>query len=218
MRVILAEDSLLTREGLARLLEGLGHQVLAQIDRPELLLAEVTRYQPDIVLIDIKMPPTYTDEGLRAAAAVRSQHESIGVLVLSQYIVVSYVTDLLEQAPTRAGYLLKDRILEARTLDDALRRISAGETVIDPELVRVLLQSVSRAGPLATLSTREHQVLGLMAQGLSNRGIAERLVISLNTAETHIQRIFTKLGLPETAHDNRRVHAVLTWLHEPRER
>jgi DNA-binding NarL/FixJ family response regulator len=218
MRVILAEDSLLTREGLARLLEGLGHQVLAQVDRPELLLAEVTRHQPDIVLIDIKMPPTYTDEGLRAAAAVRSQQESVGVLVLSQYVVASYATDLLEQAPTRAGYLLKDRILDAHTLDDALRRISAGETVIDPELVRVLLQSASRIGPLATLSTREHQVLGLMAQGLSNRGIAERLVISLNTAETHIQRIFTKLGLPDTAHDNRRVHAVLTWLHNPTDR
>ncbi|MDQ3762455.1 MAG: response regulator transcription factor [Actinomycetota bacterium] len=218
MRVILAEDSLLTREGLARLLEGLGHHVLAQVNRPELLLAEVARHLPDIVLIDIKMPPTYTDEGLRAAAAVRSQHESVGVLVLSQYVVAGYATDLLEQAPTRAGYLLKDRILDAHTLDDALRRISAGETVIDPELVRVLLQSASRAGPLTTLSAREHQVLGLMAQGLSNRGIAEQLVISLNTAETHIQRIFTKLGLPDSAHDNRRVHAVLAWLHNPTDR
>jgi DNA-binding NarL/FixJ family response regulator len=218
MRVILAEDSLLTRAGLTRLLEGLGHHVLAQVDRPELLLAEIARHQPDIVLIDIRMPPTYTDEGLRAAAAVRSQYKNLGVLVLSQYTVASYATDLLEQSPTRAGYLLKDRILDARTLDDALRRICAGETVIDPELVRVLLQSASRTGPLATLSTRELQVLGLMAQGLSNRGIAEQLVISLNTAETHIQRIFTKLGLPDTAHDNRRVHAVLTWLHDPRGR
>jgi DNA-binding NarL/FixJ family response regulator len=218
MRVILAEDSLLTRAGLARLLEELGHHVLAQVDRPELLLTEIARHRPDIVLIDIKMPPTHTDEGLRAAAAVRSQYERVGVLVLSQYIVASYATDLLKQSPTRTGYLLKDRILDAHTLDDALRRICAGETVIDPELVRVLLQSASRTGPLATLSTREHQVLGLMAQGLSNRGIAEQLVISLNTAETHIQRIFTKLGLPDTAFDNRRVHAVLTWLHDPRER
>jgi DNA-binding NarL/FixJ family response regulator len=218
MQVILADDSLLTREGLARLLERLGHHVLAQVDRPELLLAEVTRHQPDIVLIDIKMPPTYTDEGLRAAAAVRSQHESVGVLVLSQYVVASYATDLLEQAPTRAGYLLKDRILDAHTLDDALRRISADETVIDPELVRVLLQSASRAGPLTTLSAREHEVLDLMAQGLSNRGIAEQLIISINTAETHLQRIFTKLGLPNTANDNRRVHAVLTWLHNSTDR
>lgn len=218
MRIILADDSLLIREGLARLLEGLGHHVLAQVDRLELLLAEVARHQPDIVLIDIKMPPTYTDEGLRAAAAVRRQHESVGVLVLSQYLVASYATDLLERTPTRTGYLLKDRLLDAHTLDDALRRISAGETVIDPELVQVLLQSANRAGPLATLSTRENQVLDLMAQGLSNRGIAERLVISLNTVETHIQRIFTKLGLPDTAKDNRRVHAALTWLHNSTER
>ncbi len=213
MRVILADDSLLVREGLTRLLDKLGHHVLAQVDRLELLPAEVTRHQPDIVLIDIKMPPTYTYEGLRAAAAVRREHESVGVLVLSQYVVARYATDLLEQAPTRAGYLLKDRLLDAHTLDDALRRICAGETVIDPELVRILLQSASRAGPLATLSAREHQVLGLMAQGLSDRGIAKRLVISLNTVGTHIQRIFTKLGLPNTAHDNRRVHAALTWLH-----
>ncbi len=213
MRVILADDSLLIREGLARLLEGLGHHVLAQVDRPELLLAEVARHLPDIVLVDIKMPPTYTDEGLRAAAAVRRQHERVGVLVLSQYVVAGYATALLDQTPTRAGYLLKDRLLDAHTLDDALQRIAAGETVIDPELVRVLLQSASRAGPLATLSTRERQVLGLMAQGLSDRGIAGRLVISLNTVGTHIQRIFTKLGLPHTADDNRRVHAALTWLH-----
>jgi len=213
MRVILADDLLLAREGLTRLLEGLGHYVLAQVDRPEPLLTEVAQHQPDIVLIDIKMPPTYTDEGLRAAAAVRRQHESVGVLVLSQYVVADYATELLEQAPTRAGYLLKDRLLDAHTLNDALRRISAGETVIDPELVRVLLQFANRAGPLATLSTREQQVLDLMAQGLSDRGIAERLVISLNTVGTHIQRIFTKLGLPHTANDNRRVHATLTWLH-----
>jgi DNA-binding NarL/FixJ family response regulator len=215
MRVILADDSLLIREGLARLLEGLGHHVLAQVDRLELLLTEVARHRPDIVLIDIKMPPTYTDEGLRAAAVVRRQHESVGVLVISQYVVAGYATDLLEQAPTRVGYLLKDRLLDAYTLDDALRRISAGETVIDPELVRVLLHSASRAGPLATLSAREHEVLALMAQGLSDRGIAGRLVISLNTVGTHIQRIFTKLDLPATANDNRRVHAVLTWLHNP---
>ncbi len=212
MRVILADDSLLIREGLTRLLEGLGHNVLARVERPELLLAEVTRHQPDIVLIDIKMPPTYTDEGLRAAAAVRQRCESVGALVLSQYVVADYATALLEKTPTRVGYLLKDRLLDAHNLDDALRRIAAGETVIDPELVRTLLQTASRAGPLATLSTRERQVLGLMAQGLSDRGIAERLVISLNTVGTHIQRIFTKLGLPDTANDNRRVHAALTWL------
>jgi DNA-binding NarL/FixJ family response regulator len=215
MRVIVADDSLLIREGLTRILEGLGYHVVAHVERTELLLAEVARHRPDIVLIDIKMPPTYTDEGLRAAAEVRRRHESVGVLVISQYVVASYATDLLEQTFTRAGYLLKDRLFDAHTLDDALRRISAGETVIDPELVRVLLQSASRAGPLATLSEREHQVLGLMAQGLSDRGIAGRLVISLNTVGTHIQRIFTKLNLPATVNDNRRVLATLTWLQNP---
>lgn len=215
MRIVLADDSLLIREGLTRLLEGLGHCVLARVDHPELLLAEVAQHRPDIVLTDIKMPPTYTDEGLRAATTVRQKHHSVGVLVLSQYVIPSYATSLLKKAPARAGYLLKDRLLHVHALSDALRRIAAGETVIDPELVQALLQSANRAGSLATLSTRECQVLGLMAQGLSDRGIAEQLVISTNTVGTHIQRIFMKLGLPDTDNDNRRVHAVLTWLHNP---
>lgn len=215
MRIVLADDSLLIREGLTRLLESLGHCVLARVDRPERLLAEVAQHRPDIVLTDIKMPPTYTDEGLRVAATVRQQHHSVGVLVLSQYIIPSYATSLLKLTPTRAGYLLKDRLLHAHALSDALRRIAAGETVIDPELVRVLMQSVNRANLLTTLSGRECQILGLMAQGLSDRGIAEQLVISINTVGTHIQRIFMKLDLPDTGNDNRRVHAVLTWLHNP---
>jgi DNA-binding NarL/FixJ family response regulator len=189
--------------------------VLARVDHPERLLAEVAQHRPDVVLIDIKMPPTYTDEGLRTAATVRQKYHNVGVLVLSQYVIPSYATSLLSRTPARAGYLLKDRLLHAHALTDALQRIAAGETVIDPELVQTLLQSANRAGPLATLSSRECQILGLMAQGLSDRGIAKQLVISINTVGTHIQRIFMKLGLPDTGNDNRRVHAVLTWLHNP---
>lgn len=213
MRIVLADDSLLIREGLTRLLEGLGHSVLACVDHPELLLAEVAQHRPDIVLTDIKMPPTYTNEGLRAAATVRQENHSVGVLVLSQYVIPSYATSLLRKAPTRVGYLLKDRLLNVHALSDALLRIAAGETVIDPELVQTLFQSVNRADPLTALSGRERQILGLMAQGLSDRGIAEQLVISINTVGTHIQRIFMKLDLPDTGNDNRRVHAVLTWMH-----
>lgn len=218
MRIALAEDSLLVREGLTRLLEGLGHDVVIRADRAEPLLAQVAREQPDIAVIDIKLPPTFTDEGLRAAATIHTRHRTVGVLVLSQYVAASYATWLVEHAPTRAGYLLKDRILDAAVLQDALHRVAAGDTVVDPELVRVLMRSRDRSGPLSGLTARERDVLRLMAEGLSDRGIAERLVISLNTVGSHVQHIFTKLGLPDSAADNRRVNAVLTWLQAPRRR
>lgn len=210
MRVALADDSLIVREGLARLLSGLGHQVVFRADRADRLLAEVARYAPEVVLIDIKMPPTHTDEGLRAAAAIRARHPEVGTLVLSQYVVASYAVWLLDHVPARVGYLLKDRITAAEALQEAIERVGRGETVVDPELVRSLMRS--RRGPLAALSERECQVLALMAEGLSDRGIAERLVISLNTVGTHVRHIFTKLDLPDTSTDNRRVHAVLAWL------
>jgi DNA-binding NarL/FixJ family response regulator len=212
VRVALADDSLLIREGLAQLLSGLGHQVVIRADRPDRLLADVARHAPEVVLIDIRMPPTHTDEGLRAAAAIRARHPAIGTLVLSQYVVPAYATWLLEHAPARVGYLLKDRITDATALQDALQRVNRGETVIDSELVRSLVRSRDGSGPLAALSERERQVLTLMAEGLSDRGIAERLVISLNTVGTHVRHIFTKLDLPDAPTDNRRVHAVLTWL------
>jgi DNA-binding NarL/FixJ family response regulator len=212
MRIGLADDSLLVREGLARLLEELGHQVAFQAARADILLAEVAAHQPEIVIVDIKMPPTFKDEGLLAAARIRRRHAAVGVLVLSQYVVSGYVTWLLERSPAQVGYLLKDRILDAAMLQDALHRIAAGGTVIDPELVSSLMKSRTASGPLASLSEREREVLSLLAEGLSDRGIAQRLVISLNTVGTHIQHIFTKLGLPDTATDNRRVRATLTWL------
>jgi DNA-binding NarL/FixJ family response regulator len=212
MRVALADDSLLVREGLARLLEDLGHQVVSRAARADILLAEVAAHQPEIVIVDIKMPPTFKDEGLRAAARIRQRHAAVGVLVLSQYVVPGYVTWLLERSPAQVGYLLKDRILDGAMLQDALHRIAADGTVIDPALVNSLMKSRTASGPLASLSERERQVLGLIAEGLSDRGIAERLVVSLNTVGTHVQHIFAKLGLPDTAADNRRVRATLTWL------
>jgi DNA-binding NarL/FixJ family response regulator len=212
MRIILADDSLLVREGLTRLLEHLGHEVVAQADSAEALLDEVTRHHPEIVLIDIKMPPSYTDEGLRAAATIRRKFEQTGVLVLSQYMVASYATSLLDQAPTHTGYLLKDRILNSAVIVDAMKRVAAGDTVIDPELVRILLRPDRATSPLVVLSTREREILAHLAEGLSDRGIASKLFISTNTVGTHIQRIFAKLGLPDSSNENRRVHAVLKWL------
>jgi DNA-binding NarL/FixJ family response regulator len=212
MRIAVADDSLLVREGLARLLGDLGHQVVFRAARADILPAEVAAHRPEIVIVDIKMPPTFTDEGLRAAAGIRQRHPDVGVLVLSQYVVPGYVTWLLERSPAQAGYLLKDRILDGAMLQDALHRIAAGGTVVDPELVSSLMKPRTASGPLASLSEREREVLSLIAEGLSDRGIAERLVVSLNTVGTHIQHIFTKLGLPDTAADNRRVRATLAWL------
>ena len=212
MRVAVAEDSLIVREGLTRLLESRGHAVVAAVDRPDRLAAEVARARPDVVVVDIKMPPTFTDEGLRAAAVIRHRHPDVGVLVLSQYVAPGYVTWLLEQAPDRVGYLLKDRLVDAGALGGALERIAAGETVIDPELVRLLMRSRAHSGPLGSLTERERQVLALMAEGLSDRGIADRLVVSLHTVGTHVQHVFRKLAIPDTEADNRRVRAVVTWL------
>ncbi|MGY1616733.1 LuxR C-terminal-related transcriptional regulator [Geodermatophilus sp. SYSU D00691] len=212
MRVAVAEDSLIVREGLTRLLESRGHAVVAAVDRPDRLAAEVARTQPDVVVVDIKMPPTFTDEGLRAAAVIRHRHPDVGVLVLSQYVAPGYVTWLLEQAPDRVGYLLKDRLVDAGALVRALERIAAGETVVDPELVRLLMRSRAHSGPLGSLTERERQVLALMAEGLSDRGIADRLVVSLHTVGTHVQHVFRKLAIPDTEADNRRVRAVVTWL------
>jgi DNA-binding NarL/FixJ family response regulator len=158
------------------------------------------------------MPPTYTDEGLRIAALVRRQHRDVGVLVLSQYVIASYATNLLDIVPTHCGYLLKERVLSASILDDGLTRVAAGETVIDPDIVRILMRPLPPTGPVSMLSTGERDILALLAEGLSDRGIASKLCISQNTVGTHIQRIFTKLKLPDSSHDNRRVHAVLTWL------
>ena len=212
MRVILAEDSVIVRHGLERLLTHEGHHVVATLSRAETLATTVAADAPDAVLVDIRMPPTHTDEGLRAAAMLRADHPTLGLLVLSQYVVPEYAMRLLESGERYTGYLLKDRILEARQLTHALERIVAGGTVVDPDLVESMFAAKRQRAPLQLLSDREVQVLRHVAVGLSDKGIAERLFLSTHTVGTHIQHIFQKLGLPDSAAANRRVLAALTYL------
>ena len=209
MRVMVVDDSLLVREGLIALLAVRGHDVVDVADNPAAVPALVRVHTPDVVLVDIKMPPTYTDEGLRLAAGIRSRHPETGVLVLSQYLVASYAALLLDRSPERVGYLLKDNVLQADVLEDAMQRVAGGGTFVDPMLVA---RMVKADASLAVLSDREREVLGLMAEGLSDRGIAERLTVSLQTVYTHIQHVFAKLELPATSSDNRRVRAVVAYL------
>lgn len=209
MRLIVVDDSLLMREGLVALLGARGHEVVGVAENPQLVPALIRETSPDAALLDIRMPPTFTDEGLRLAAGIRSHHPEVGVLVLSQYLVASYAELLLERSPERIGYLLKDNVLRAEVLDEAIDRVTEGGTFVDPMLVD---QLVSADSSLAVLSERERAILGLMAEGLSDRGIAERLTISLQTVYTHVQHVFTKLDLPATSSDNRRVRAVVAYL------
>ena len=211
MRVIVADDEVLLREGLARLLAEAGFEVVGKASDATELLALVERRRPDLVVVDIKMPPTHTDEGLAAASEIGERHPDVGVLVLSHYLEPRYAMRLLEEHPERAGYLLKDRVSDVAVLADALRRISDGECVVDPTIVSRLVAR-RRGGPLAALTEREREVLALMAEGHSNEGIGERLVLSPRTVETHIRQIFLKLGLRDTPAYHRRVVAVLTFL------
>jgi DNA-binding NarL/FixJ family response regulator len=206
---MVVDDSLLVREGIVALLAARGHDVVEVADNPSAVPALVRAHGPEVVLVDIKMPPTYTDEGLRLAAGIRSRHPGTGVLVLSQYLVPAYATLLLDHSPERVGYLLKDSVLRPQVLEDALRRVAGGGTFVDPVLVAGM---VTAHASLAVLSDRERQVLGLMAEGLSDRGIAERLTVSLQTVYTHVQHVFAKLELPATSSDNRRVRAVVAYL------
>ena len=206
---MVVDDSLLMREGLVALLAGRGHDIVEVAENPTAVPALVRASTPDVVLLDIKMPPSYTDEGLRLAAGIRAHHPGIGVLVLSQYLVGSYAALLLAHSPERVGYLLKDNVLRPDVLDIAIARVAEGGTFVDPSLVD---RMVTADSSLAVLSDRERAVLGLMAEGLSDRGIAERLSISLQTVYTHVQHVFTKLDLPATSSDNRRVRAVVTYL------
>ena len=211
MRVIVADDEVLLREGLARLLAEAGFEVAGKAGDATELLHLVERRRPDLVVVDIKMPPTHTDEGLAAASVIGARHPEIGVLVLSHYLEPRYAMRLLEQHPERAGYLLKDRVSDVAVLADALRRIGDGECVIDPTIVSRLF-SRRRTGPLEQLTEREREVLALMAEGHSNEGVGERLFLSPRTVETHIRQIFLKLGLRDTPAYHRRVVAVLTFL------
>ena len=212
MRLIVAEDVMLTREGLVRLLREGGFDVVAEAEDLDGLLRAVGLERPDAVIVDIKMPPTKTDEGLIAARQIRGEYPEIGVLVLSQYIEPSYAMTLIEDHPERVGYLLKDRVFDVAILVDALRRIADGECVVDPTIVARLVGRARRDDPLAALTAREREVLGLVAEGMSNRAIAGRIFVTERTVESHVTQIFLKLGLVETPALHRRVLAVLAFL------
>jgi DNA-binding NarL/FixJ family response regulator len=211
MRVVIAEDSVLLREGLSRLLGESGFDVVSAVADGESAIRAVEEQQPEVVVLDVRMPPTFTDEGLRAALTIRAEVPETGVLVLSQYVEESYAADLLADGRGGVGYLLKDRVAALTDLGDALERVAAGGTVLDPEVVAQLFAR-RRRDPLDTLSPRERDVLGLMAEGRTNSAIARRLGISDGAVEKHISAIFAKLALPPSDDDHRRVLAVLAYL------
>jgi DNA-binding NarL/FixJ family response regulator len=212
MRVAIAEDSVLLREGLARLLDDAGIEVVAQCDDPDDLLLKVRSYAPDVAIVDIRLPPTHNDEGLRAALEIRSQHPDVAVLVLSQYVELGLALTLLADSAEGVGYLLKDRISDVDEFVAALRRVADGGSALDPIIVSTLLSRERPDDALAQLTPREREVLELMAAGSSNHGIAEQLVITARAVEKHISSIFRKLNLPSTGGESRRVLAVLTFL------
>jgi len=215
VRVVVAEDVMLTREGIVRVLGDAGFDVVAQAEDLDGLMRVVVVERPEVVVVDIRMPPTHTDEGLVAAARIRDEHPETGVLVLSQYIEPSYAMRLIEDHPEQVGYLLKERVFDAAILVDALRRIADGECVIDPTIVSRLVGRRRREDPLAVLTEREREVLSLVAEGLSNGAIADRLHVTERTVEAHTKQIFQKLGLETDPGSNRRVLAVLALLRAP---
>jgi DNA-binding NarL/FixJ family response regulator len=212
LTAVVADDSVLLRDGVVRLLGDGGIDVLAAVGDGESLVAAVAEHLPDIALIDVRMPPTHTDEGIRAALAIRSAHPDVAVLVLSQYVEERYATELLRGETSGVGYLLKDRVVDVEDFILAVRRVAAGGSAVDAEVVRQLLGRTGRTSELERLTPREHEVLGLMAEGMSNAGIAEQLVVSLGAVEKHISNVFSKLDLPQIEHAHRRVLAVLTFL------
>ncbi len=216
MRIVIAEDSAVVRAGLAEILSDRGHQVVAAVGDAEALLAAVDEHQPDVTVVDVRMPPGYTDEGLRAAIAIRRDHPQTGVLVFSQYIETRYTADLLGAASGGGaggvGYLLKDRVGDVEEFVEALSRVAAGGTALDPEVVMQLLGASRRNDALTTLTPRERDVLALMAEGRSNAALAEILVVSDRSVEKHVGNIFSKLGLAPSDADHRRVLAVLRYL------
>jgi DNA-binding NarL/FixJ family response regulator len=212
VRVVIAEDSVLLRAGLTRLLTDAGEEVVAAVGDGDALLEVAERHQPDIAIVDVRMPPTHTDEGLRAAITIRQRWPNIAILVLSQYVEERYAAELLAGDAAKIGYLLKDRVADVSDFVAAVRQVGEGGTALDPEVVAQLLARSRRRDPLERLSPRERDVLGLMAEGRSNGDIARALVVSDGAVEKHVTNIFTKLDLPATEQGHRRVLAVLRWL------
>jgi DNA-binding NarL/FixJ family response regulator len=212
MRVVIADDSVLLREGIAQLLRREGFTVTDTVGTAAALVASIEAARPDLAVVDIRMPPTHTDEGLLAAAGLRRTHPDMAILLLSQWVHAGRALDLFRGGGAGIGYLLKDRVTEVDEFTDALRRVATGGSVLDPDVVAALLTASSSNDPLQRLTDRERQVLAHMAEGRSNNAIAERLYLGRKTVETHVNSIFTKLDLEPTADDNRRVLAVLTWL------
>ena len=213
MRVVIADDAMLMREGLARLLDDAGFEVVGKFGDGDELVRRLGAASPDVAIVDIRMPPSHTDEGLVAAERIRESHPGVGVLVLSQYLESRYAMRLLESHPDSVGYLLKERVSDIAVLADALQRVHEGECVVDPTIVARLVKR-SQDSTLSELTEREREVLELMAEGHSNKGICEKLFLSPKTVEAHIGRILQKLNLPDTAEYHRRVLAVLTYLRE----
>jgi DNA-binding NarL/FixJ family response regulator len=212
MRVVVADDAVLLREGIVRLLEEAGFEVFGQAADAEDLVRKVSAHKPDVAIVDIRMPPTQTDDGLRAALEIRRRLPQTGVVVLSQYVEEGYALDLLAETAEGAGYLLKDRVADVERFIDAVRRVGEGGSALDPEVVDHLLGRRRRDDPLAELTTREREVLALMAEGRSNQAIAEQLVVTERAVEKHVTNIFDKLALAPAPADHRRVLAVLTFL------
>ena len=212
MRVVIAEDSVLLREGIARLLAETGFDVVGQASNADELLLKVRSYKPDVAVVDIRMPPTHTDEGLRAAQEIRTKHPGTGVLVLSQYVEPAYAMELLAESAEGVGYLLKDRVSDVGEFASAVRRVADGGSALDPAIVSQLVGRRRRDDPIAELTPREREVLELMAEGRSNTAIAEQMVVTERAVEKHVTGIFGKLRLPASAEDHRRVLAVLAFL------
>ena len=212
MRVVIADDSPLMREGVAAFLTRAGIEVAAQASSAEELLRHVEEHDPDVAIIDIRMPPTHTDEGLRAAQSIRARHPRMGIMILSQHVETGTATRLLAESPGRLGYLLKDRVGDIDDFAGALRNVVGGGTVMDPEIVSRLLAGSDERGPLASLNAREREVLALVAEGRSNKAIGDQLELSDRGVKKHITAVFTKLGLASSEDDNRRILAVLSYL------
>jgi DNA-binding NarL/FixJ family response regulator len=212
MRVVICDDSLLFREGLARLLSDRDFEVIAQMENADDLVRRVGGLKPDVVIVDIRMPPTHTDEGLQAAHQISERYPEVGVVVLSQYLEASYALRLLEEGTAGRGYLLKDQVGDLDAFDESIHRVGTGGSVVDPEVVASLVGRRSDSAPLDELTAREREILALMAEGRSNHGIGDRLFLSQRTVESHVRAIFQKLNLAPADDDHRRVLAVLTFL------